>query len=260
MSASIISISDLRKSYGTNQVLKGINLEVTPGQIIGYIGPNGAGKSTTVRILCGIDNDYQGTITVNNLDLRTQGTEVKKIIGYIPELAQMYEVLTPMEYLHLIGTMHGLTKEEIQQKGSNMLNYFGLKPNLNNRMSTFSKGMRQKVLIVSGLIHDPKIIFMDEPLTGLDANSVILVKEIVSQLASQGKTIFYCSHMMDVVEKISDRIVLINNGVIIADGSYSELASQHSGSLETIFASMTNQEDQNTNAKLFIDSIKENES
>lgn len=257
MNESIISISNLMKSYGTNQVLKGIDLEVSPGQIIGYIGPNGAGKSTTVRILCGIDSAYQGNIQVNSLDLRTQGTEVKKIIGYIPELAQMYEVLTPMEYLHLIGTMHGLTKEEIELKGSNMLSYFGLKPNLNNRMSTFSKGMRQKVLIVSGLIHDPKIIFMDEPLTGLDANSVILVKEIISQLAADGKTIFYCSHMMDVVEKISDRIVLIDKGVIIADGSYAELSEKHSGSLETIFASMTNQEDQQSNAKSIIDSIKE---
>ncbi len=257
MNESIISISNLMKSYGTNQVLKGIDLEVSPGQIIGYIGPNGAGKSTTVRILCGIDSDYQGNIQVNSLDLRTQGTEVKKIIGYIPELAQMYEVLTPMEYLHLIGTMHGLTKEEIELKGSNMLSYFGLKPNLSNRMSTFSKGMRQKVLIVSGLIHDPKIIFMDEPLTGLDANSVILVKEIISQLAADGKTIFYCSHMMDVVEKISDRIVLIDKGVIIADGSYAELSEKHSGSLETIFASMTNQEDQQSNAKSIIDSIKE---
>lgn len=257
---SIISISNLTKSYGLTRVLKGISLDIAPGQIIGYIGPNGAGKSTTVKILCGLDSEYGGEIKVNNYDLKEDALEIKKIIGYIPELAQMYEVLTPNEYLYLVGTMHGLSKDEIHQKGNDMLTYFGLKSNINQRMNTFSKGMRQKVLIASGLIHNPKILFMDEPLTGLDANSVILVKEIIAQLASDGKTIFYCSHMMDVVEKVSDRIILIDKGEIIADGAYKDLAEKHSGSLESIFASMTNQEDQGYNAKYFIKSIKDKES
>ncbi len=236
----IISIQNLQKSYGDKQVLKGIHLDIYPGQVIGYIGPNGAGKSTTVKVLTGLISDYTGEVTIKGLDLKKQSLEVKKLIGYIPELAELYDVLTPYEFLHFMATLYGIEVNVATERMTKMLRAFDLEANLHQRMDTFSKGMRQKVLLTSGLLHNPEIIVLDEPLSGLDANSVIIVKELISKLAKEGKTIFYCSHMMDVVEKVSYRIVLINNGEVIANGTFAELKEkQGDQSLEKIFAHMT---------------------
>jgi ABC-2 type transport system ATP-binding protein len=236
----VISIKHLFKNYGTKPVLKDINLEVYPGQVIGYIGPNGAGKSTTVKILCGLLTDYEGEVRIKGLDLKMQTLEIKKIIGYVPEMAELYDVLTPWEYLNFMGSLYGLNDHVCIERINRFMNAFSLSANLHQRMDSFSKGMRQKVLIASGLLHNPDIIILDEPLSGLDANSVIIIKNLISKLAKDGKTIFYCSHMMDVVEKVSDRIVLIDEGRVIANGSFEELKSQQGNtSLEQIFASLT---------------------
>lgn len=243
-----ISIRGLRKNYGNKEVLKGIDLEVAPGQIIGYIGPNGAGKSTTVKILTGIIQDYEGEVKVNGLDLRDQLLEVKKQIGYIPELAEIYDLLTPREYLSFVGRLYHLEDNILEARIARMLDSFGLLTHIDQRMDSFSKGMRQKVLLTSGLLHNPSIVIMDEPLSGLDANAVILVKELLQVLKAEGKTIFYCSHMMDVVEKVSDRIVLINQGAIVANSTIEELRASEQGSLEQIFARLTATE--NTNRRV----------
>jgi len=239
----IISIRNLRKSYGSHEVLKGIDLDIHAGKVIGYIGSNGAGKSTTVRILTGLDNDFLGSVTINGINVKENPIEVKKLIGYVPEHAALYDVLTPIEFLSLLGKLHHLSSEVITERATKMLNFFGLKDQHHQRMETFSKGMRQKVLLISGLLHNPQIIFFDEPLAGLDANSVILVKEIIAQLAAEGKTVFYCSHIMDTVEKVSDRIILLNDGKIAADGTFESLKQQGGESLEKIFAQLTTAED-----------------
>lgn len=239
----IIRLKNVVKNYGDKKVLKGISLDIYPGQVIGYIGPNGAGKSTTVKILCGLISDYEGEVWVEGIDLKLDPLSVKRKIGYVPELAELYDVLTPAEFLGFMSELYEIPKEVADERIRKMLTAFGLDANMNQRMDTFSKGMRQKVLIVSGLLHNPDIIILDEPLSGLDANSVIIVKDLISKLAKDGKTIFYCSHMMDVVEKVSDRIVLINEGVVVADGSFTELQSQQGNqSLEKIFAHMTAKE------------------
>jgi ABC-2 type transport system ATP-binding protein len=236
----VIEISNLHKSYSNNQVLKGISLQVYPGQIIGYIGPNGAGKSTTVKIICGLLSNFEGEVKVKGISIKENPLAVKRMIGYVPELAELYEVLTPHEFLSFMADLYEIPRQQAEERFTKMLTAFGLSNNLHQRMETFSKGMRQKVLIVSGLMHNPEVIILDEPLSGLDANSVIIVKELLSKLAAAGKTIFYSSHMMDVVEKISDRIILINNGVIAADGSIEELREQKGNlSLEKIFANIT---------------------
>lgn len=236
----VISIKNLRKSYGSRQVLKGINLDVYAGQVLGYIGPNGAGKSTTVKILCGLLDDYEGVVQVKGRDLKSDALAIKAMIGYVPELAELYDVLTPMEFLKLMGSLYNLNETVCINRIERMMTAFGLQQHLNQRMDTFSKGMKQKVLIASGLLHNPDIIILDEPLSGLDANSVIIIKDLISKLAKEGKTIFYCSHMMDIVEKVSDRIILINDGVIVADGSFEQLKQQEgNNSLEQIFAQLT---------------------
>jgi ABC-2 type transport system ATP-binding protein len=236
---AVIRIAGLRKSLGKKVVLQGIDLEVPSGQVIGYIGPNGAGKSTTVRILVGMDNRFDGEVQVAGFSLKEQSYEVKKRVGYVPEQTELYEVLTPREFLMLLGRLHRMPDEQTLERAERLLRFFGLGDQLDNRMDTFSKGMRQKVMIVSGLLHDPQILFLDEPLGGLDANAVIQVKEMLSELARQGKTIFYCSHLMDVVEKVSDRIVLIDQGKIIADGSFEDLKAGQEVSLEKWFANLT---------------------
>jgi ABC-2 type transport system ATP-binding protein len=240
MMQPVISIKNLEKSYGSKQVLKGINLEVYAGQVLGYIGPNGAGKSTTVKILCGLMSDYAGEVKVKGYDLKKDALTVKAMIGYVSELAELYDVLTPLEFLQLMGSLYNLDETVCKNRITKMMTAFSLEQQLNQRMETFSKGMKQKVLIASALLHNPDIIILDEPLNGLDANSVIIIKDLISKLAKEGKTIFYCSHMMDVVEKVSNRIILIDQGLVVADGSFEQLQNQEgNNSLEQIFAQLT---------------------
>jgi ABC-2 type transport system ATP-binding protein len=255
--SEIIKTSQLSKRYVKHLVLQDINLSIHSGELIGYIGPNGAGKSTTIKILCGLIPDFEGEAQVLGMDVRTQSLEIKKHIGYIPENAAVYETLTPVEYLLFVGQLYQLPEKTVSQKVKDLLRLFDLEKASEMRMTTFSKGMKQKVLLISGLLHNPDIIFLDEPLSGLDANSVILVKEILTQLKLSGKTIFYSSHIMEVVEKLSDRIIIINQGEIIANGSFQQLNEQAQGSsLEQIFTQLTGQGEQATVANTFIEVLK----
>ena len=243
----IIKIEGLTKSFGKGankkEVLKDINLTINSGSLIGYIGPNGAGKSTTVKILCGIISDFGGKISMFGKDLLSNEIELKRRIGYIPENGKIYDSLTPIEYGRFLADIYGLNHDTTLGKIEQLFDLFELKSELNNRMDTFSKGMKQKALIINGLLHNPDIIFLDEPLSGLDANSVIIVKEMLVQLKNDGKTIFYSSHLMDIVEKISDRIILINDGNVIADGTFEELKKGNEKSLEQLFSEMTGKTD-----------------
>ncbi|MFF2753945.1 ABC transporter ATP-binding protein [Psychrobacillus sp. NPDC058041] len=236
----VLSLIDVSKSYGNKRVLKGVNLEVFKGQIIGYIGPNGAGKSTTVKLMLGLLNDYSGKVEIFGSDISNGDISYKKRIGYVPETAELYENLTACEYLTFTGELYGLKSEVAEKKALKLMEEFNLEAVFHQRLSSFSKGMKQKVLIISSLLHDPDLLFFDEPLSGLDANSVMVIKEILAKLALRGKTIFYSSHIMDVVEKISNRIVLLVNGTVIADGTFDELKTiNREGTLENIFNQLT---------------------
>ena len=248
---SVIITRKLSKTF-TTPVLRDINLDIHSGEIIGYIGPNGAGKSTTLKILTGIIPDFEGDATVLGMDIRKDIMEIKKRIGYIPENAALYETLTPVEYLQFIGQLYTMDRSQVDKKIKDLLNLFDLSKYEDSRMTTFSKGMRQKVLLIAGMLHNPSILFLDEPLSGLDANAVILVKEILTQLKKGSKTIFYSSHLMDVVEKISDRIIIINKGELIANGTFDELNSQAKGSLEQIFTDLTGSKEHERAAGDFI--------
>ncbi|MNI03092.1 ABC-type transporter ATP-binding protein EcsA [compost metagenome] len=236
----VISISGLWMNYSDRMVLRGIDLEVYRGQIIGYIGPNGAGKSTTVKIMLGLVEGYTGTVRIFGRDIADGNAAYKRRIGYVPEIAELYDSLTAREYLTFIGELYGMERTEADAKAERLMDLLNLKKAYDMRIASYSKGMKQKVLLISSMLHDPDILFLDEPLSGLDANSVMVVKEIFASLAAQGKTIFYSSHIMDVVEKISSRIILINNGDIVADGTFAQLQEQNrEGSLEDIFNQLT---------------------
>ena len=252
----IIQIRNLSKNYGAKQALKNLSLDIYPGQVIGYIGPNGAGKSTTVKILTGLIPEFSGEVMVEGISLQRDPQEIKRRIGYVPENAELYEVLTPREYLDFVGKLYHMDEEILKDRITRLLNAFGLGKQMDNRMDTFSKGMKQKVLLISGIIHDPKILILDEPLSGLDANTVILIKELILRLAREGKTIFYCSHMMDVVEKVSDRILLINHGEIIADGTFESLKQNHADTLENVFAKLTGRDESEDGADSIINAFQ----
>lgn len=252
-----ILIKDLKMNFDGKEVLKGINLEIDKGNIIGYIGPNGAGKSTTVKIILGLVEGYTGVVKIFGEDI-SQEELYKKRIGYVPEVAETYESLTAREYLTFIGQLYGLEYDDADKKAYELMDILEIKDVYNSKIESFSKGMKQKVIIISSLIHNPDILFLDEPLSGLDANSVMIIKEILLSLKEEGKTIFYSSHIMEIVEKISDRIILLNDGSIVADGSFDDLKeSVHQKSLEQIFNQLTGFSEYKNLAKKFISVIKE---
>lgn len=257
MKKAVITIRNLNKSYGSNQVLKDINLDIYKGEIIGYIGPNGAGKSTTVKIILGLVGDYTGDIKILGKDISDGDISYKSKIGYVPESADLYENLTAREYLTFVGELYGMEYEEVDRIAQRLMELFDISDVYDNRMTSYSKGMKQRVLIISSLLNNPDILFLDEPLSGMDANSVMVFKEVLAELAAEGKTIFYSSHIMEVVEKLSNRIILINDGQIVADGSFEELQSKSlSGSLETIFNELTGFDQHEIIAKEIVATLK----
>ncbi|HLR22042.1 MAG TPA: ABC transporter ATP-binding protein [Tissierellaceae bacterium] len=248
----------MRKFFGDKIVLKNVNLEVDKGELIGYIGPNGAGKSTTIKIILGLIEDYEGEIKILGQDIRNDSIEYKRKIGYVPETGDIYENLTAREYLTFIGELYGMEYEKVDKKAKRLMDLFGIKDIYDSRIESYSKGMKQKTLIISALINDPDILFLDEPLGGIDANSIMVFKEVLNELIKDGKTIFYSSHIMEVVETLSNRIILINNGEIIADGDIEDLRKDSTeGSLEKIFNQLTGFNDHESIAKEIVSTIKE---
>ncbi|MBB6444023.1 ABC transporter ATP-binding protein [Bacillus benzoevorans] len=254
----ILTIEDLRKDYGSKSVLNGISFQVKRGEIIGYIGANGAGKSTTVKILLGIEGDYTGKITFFGRDISDGDVDYKRKIGYVPEVAEVYDNLTGQEYLTFIGELYGLTYERADYKAKSLMELFGVGEVYHSRIASYSKGMRQKLLIISSLLHNPELLFFDEPINGLDANSVLIFKEILASLAGHGKTVFYSSHIMDVVEKISSRIILLKDGKIAADGTFEELKHHNQeGTLEQIFNQLTGFSNHKELSERFVSIVEE---
>lgn len=251
--AEVLRLEHVCKSFGSKEVLRDINFHVNSGEIIGYIGSNGAGKSTTIKIILGLIDDYEGDVYVFGDKVKGK-TEYKRKIGYVPEVSDMYDNLTAKEYISFIGMLYGLDSDAAVKKASEMMDVFGISGAMEGRIHTFSKGMRQKLSIVSGMLHNPDILFLDELLGGIDANSVLVFKEIIQKLKSKGKTIFYSSHILEVVEKISDRILLINEGTIIIDGTVEEVMKKQSDtSLESIFNHVTGFHDHEMLADKFVD-------
>lgn len=253
----MIRTEHLSREYGPKIALVDLSLRVDPGEILGFLGPNGAGKSTTVKILTGMIRPTSGSATVAGYDIVAQPLEAKKRIGYVPETAALYDGLTAAEYLDLVSALHHLDARTASTRSGELLELFGLANERHQRLSEFSKGMRQKVLIAASLIHRPEVLFLDEPLDGLDANAALIVKEVLKQLAAQGKTILFCSHILDVVERMCTRIVIINQGRQIADGTSTAIREQTGTStLEEAFSRLTGVRDVGRVAADFISALE----
>lgn len=236
----MILTEQLTRTYDDKIALRGLDLRVEPGEILGFLGPNGAGKSTTVKILTGMIRASSGRALVAGYDVAHEPIEVKRRIGYVPETGALYESLTPSEYLEMVGCLHHIAPSATAARAAELLDLFGLKDEQSQPMSSFSKGMKQKVLITAALLHRPEVLFLDEPLNGLDANAALIIKELLRKLAAQGKTILFCSHILEVVERICTRIVIIDDGRQIASGTPGEIAGRaDAASLEEAFNKLT---------------------
>jgi len=253
----MISTENLSRNYGNKAALVGLNLTVEPGEILGFLGPNGAGKSTTVKILTGMIRADAGRARVAGFDVAEQPMEVKRRLGYVPETAALYDGLTGGEYLELIACLYHLDARTALSRRRELLELFGLLAAEHDRMSEYSKGMRQKVAIIAALMHRPEVLIMDEPLDGLDANSAMIVKELVKQMAAQGKTVLFCSHILDVVDRMCSKIVIINNGRLVASGTSDELKRETGeASLELAFSKLTGGQDVGRVAADFLSALE----
>jgi ABC-2 type transport system ATP-binding protein len=238
----MIRLERLSKSYGDQPAVRGIDLEIPTGQLVGLLGPNGAGKTTTIKMLTGMLAPTSGTAEIEGFDVNHQPLEVKRVVGYVPESGALFEALTAQEYLAFVAALYHLPEAEAAQRIARFAEFFGLDHDTmtGKPLSAFSKGMRQKVVITSALLHNPRVVFFDEPLNGLDANAALSFKTLITTLAREGKTIVYCSHILDVVERVCERVVIIHEGRIVADGT-TEALRQQAGepTLERVFNKLT---------------------
>jgi ABC-2 type transport system ATP-binding protein len=236
----VIVTEHLFKSYDKKAAVVDLNLRVEPGEILGFLGPNGAGKSTTVKILTGLIQPGSGRAMVAGFDVVQQPLEVKKRVGYVPETPALYDSLTATEYLELVSCLHHLEPRSSATRRHELLDLFGLTSVADQRLREFSKGMRQKVVLAAALIHRPEVLILDEPLDGLDANTAMVVKELLKKLASQGRTIMFSSHILEVVERICSRIFIINHGRQVTSGTSAEIrAASGASTLEEAFSRLT---------------------
>ena len=236
----MIQVSHLTKKYGQNTAVDDISFEIRQGEIVGYLGPNGAGKSTTLKMLVGLLQPTSGEISVAGYSAETELLKLKQRIGYVPEEAQLYEHLSLVEHLQLIGRLYHLEEGLIAEKIKDLARLFDMEAQANQRISGFSQGMRQKCIIMSALMHNPDVLFLDEPFTNLDVGTVTFMKTLLQRLADLGKTILYCTHILEVAETLCPRIMIIDAGKLIADAPVTELREQtNQTALNEIFTQLT---------------------
>jgi len=241
-SAPAIRTRNLKKQFGLQFAVDGIDLEIPAGQLVGLLGPNGAGKSTTIKMLIGMLRPSTGTAEVGGHDVVRDPLEVKKIVGYVPETGAVFESLTGWEYLNLVASLYHIEEKEAAERIERFRTFFDLTGTdlRHKKLGAYSKGMRQKVVITSALLHNPQIVFFDEPLNGLDANAALMLKTLITSLARDGKTIVYCSHVLDVVERMVERVVIVHQGRIIEDGTVQQILERSAErSLESAFNKLT---------------------
>jgi ABC-2 type transport system ATP-binding protein len=241
--STFLAVSHLCKSFGPKKAIEDISFTAKRGEILGFLGPNGAGKSTMLKVISALLPPDSGTVKIDTIDLRQDPLEAKRRMGFVPEAGALYEKLTPLEYLEMVGQLHRLNADEIERKSHLFLECFDLNEQQNLRMTSFSKGMKQKVVLSAALLHNPDLLLLDEPLNGLDANTVMMFKGVMRRLADLGKTIIYSSHTLEVVEKVCDRVAILHNGRLIAEGNVNQLRQMtQSESLELVFKELTKAE------------------
>jgi ABC-2 type transport system ATP-binding protein len=242
----MITVSDLTKKFGEQTAVDSLSFHIEPGQIVGFLGPNGAGKSTTLRMLTGMLEPTSGSATICGFDLVTQTVDVKRSVGFVPDSGAVFESLTGLEYLTMVAALYGIPEAAAVERIRQFITFFdlGFDTLTDKLLGAYSKGMRRKVVITSALLHNPPVVFFDEPLDGLDANAAAGFKALIQMLAQEGKAIVYSSHILDVVERVCDRIIIIDKGRTLVDGAPDDLVAEHNtGTLERLFIQLTGGEE-----------------
>ncbi|TKI16949.1 ABC transporter ATP-binding protein, partial [Bacillus wiedmannii] len=220
----MIEITNVSKSYnGSTYAVKDLSLSVPSGEIFGFLGPNGAGKSTTIKMITGIHGVDKGTITINGIDIMKNPMEAKKTFGYVPDSPDMFLRLKGIEYLNFMADMYEVPKEVRQERIESLAKKFDLYNALSDQIQSYSHGMRQKIVIIGVLVHEPDVWILDEPLTGLDPKSAYILKEMMREHADKGKIVFFSTHVLEVAEKICDRVAIINRGNLQFKGNLDEM-------------------------------------
>ncbi|MCX7708485.1 MAG: ABC transporter ATP-binding protein [Clostridia bacterium] len=238
----MINIKNLSKSYnkGAVKAVDNLNLQVKPGEIFGFLGPNGAGKTTTIKMVIGLLSADEGSITVNGFDTRKQSLEAKQSIGYVPDNPDVYERLTGLEYLNFMGDVYRVPAEVRKERIQYFTEMFDLNHAVSDLIKSYSHGMRQKIVLTGALIHDPALWVLDEPLVGLDPKSAHQLKELMRAHCDKGNSVFFSTHVLEVAEKLCDRIGIIHRGKLVAIGTLEELRKgDQVDTLESIFLELT---------------------
>lgn len=254
----------LTKRYSSLPAVQDLSFQLQPGQVLGCLGPNGSGKSTTVKMLTGLLEPSRGVVRFNGQAIQDDLAAYRMHLGYVPEEAHLYPYLTGWEYLEMVGTLRGMDRGTLRGmdrgamfvKIDSLLQLFSLHPARHASIGTYSKGMRQRILLIAALMHDPDIFIFDEPLSGLDVTSALIFKNLVQALGRAGKLIFYCSHVLEVVEKVCTDVLILRKGVVIAHDSVENLSKILGESLENTFLHLVDDVDTTNVARDIVDVMK----
>ncbi len=239
----LIEIKGLSKSYNRGEIkaVADLDLNVKSGEIFGFLGPNGAGKTTTIKMMVGLLKPDKGSVSIGGFDIKESPIEVKKRIGFVPDQPEVYEKLTGIEYLDFMADAYGVSREDRLPRMEKLLETFQMENSVYDLIQSYSHGMRQKIILIGSLLHEPEVIIMDEPMTGLDPRSSHALKEMMKEKCEEGKVMFFSTHVLEVAEKFCHRVGIINKGKLIALGTLEELqkVAQRRSSLENIFLELT---------------------
>lgn len=238
--APLIEAVALQKRYGETEAVRGVDLAVRPGEIFGFLGPNGAGKTTTIKMLVGLLRPSAGVARIGGHDIQREPLAAKALIGYVPDQPYLPEKLTAREFLEFIAGLYQLDRAVAQRRGEELLKLFALEDRADELVGGYSHGMRQKTALAGALLHSPRAFFLDEPTVGLDPRSARLIKDILREVSGRGSAVFMSTHILEIAERMCDRVAIINQGQVIATGTMDELRAGRSGeSLEDIFLALT---------------------
>jgi ABC-2 type transport system ATP-binding protein len=252
----MIEVCNLVQRYGETEAVAGVTFTVRPGEATAYLGPNGAGKSTTVKAIAGLLRPTEGVVRVCGHDVALEPVAAKRCLGYVPDSADLYATLTPHEYLSLIAELYHLDRPVAAERIGHLLRAFGIAGAADRQVETLSRGQRQKVLIIAALLHDPDVLLLDEPLNGLDVHSALTLRQLIDNLIRRGKTILFCSHILEVVERVCSRVIVLDKGRIVADAPMADLLKRTSrGTLEAVLRQLTPPDQADEGARAFLEAL-----
>jgi ABC-2 type transport system ATP-binding protein len=252
----MLAANSLSKFYGSVPAVQDISFSLQPGQILGYLGPNGSGKSTTVKMLTGLLQPTRGQIFYDGEDIHQDLAAYRTHLGYVPEEANLYPYLTGEEYLDMVATLRAMSPSHANSRIRSLLELFSLHPHRDVALGSYSKGMRQRILIIAALMDNPDVLILDEPLSGLDVTSALIFKNLVQTLSAKGKAVLFCSHVLEVVEKICSQLIILRKGQVIAyDSTQQVLQNIGQSSLEGTFLQLVEDRDVTQIAKDIVEVV-----